>query len=180
MPKGDFYNTLNVVAQLKTEPRSLLRSSTNATVQTTAQNKYATATRPASGTGSLVFKTEGMSYMRVLPFFQNTGGNTVTSPSIRVIGWAYSVEDAIFVPQLLCDVAVTLTTQDVTVNGVSMRQALATNKTYGDAKTYSSAASPASGVGFLVDTLGCQAIEFAFAASSVSGTPVATAYYASM
>ena len=180
MPKGDFYNTLNVLAQPKTEPRSLLRPSTNATVQTSAQNKYATSTRPASGTGSLVIKTEGMSYMRIVPFFQNTGATTVTSPSMRVIGWSYSVEDAIFIPHLICDVAVTLTTQDVTVNGVSMRQALSITKTYGDAKLYSSASSPAAGVGILVDTLGCQSVEFAFAASSVANAPVATAYYSSM
>jgi hypothetical protein len=180
MPKGDFYNTLNVLAQPKTEPRSLLRPTTNATVQTSAQNKYATATRPASGTGSLVIQTEGMSYMRIIPFFQNTGSVTVTSPSMRVIGWSYSVADALFVPHLLCDVAVTLTTQDVTVNSVSMRQALAISKTYGDAKIYSSSASPAAGVGMLVDTLGCQAIEFAFAAASVANAPVATAYYSSM
>lgn len=180
MPKQDFYASQHVLAQLKTEPTLLVRPDTNATVQTSAVNRYATATRPSSSGGSLVIATEGMSYMRVLPFFQNTGGNTVTAPSMRIIGWSYSQTDSLFIPHLLADLAISLTTQDVTIASISMRQALAITKTYGDAKVYSSAASPAAGVGALIDTLGCQSIEFAFAATSVSGTPVATTYYASL
>lgn len=175
------YYQQNVLAQIKTDADNLtLAGTTNATVQTSGADKYATATRPTSGTGSLVFNAEGLSYMKIIPFFQNTGGNTVTSPTLRVIGWNQNVASGLYVPMLLCDVAITLTTQDSTINSASLRQALAISKTYGDVKAYSSASSPACGVGMLVDTLGCQFIELAFRASSVSGTPVANAFYMSI
>jgi hypothetical protein len=175
------YYQQNVLAAIKTDTDNLtLAGTTNATVQTTGGNKSATSTRPVSGSGSFVFNAEGLSYMKIYPFFQNTGANTVTSPTLRVIGWNLNVASGLYIPMLICDVAITLTTSDATINSASLRQALAITKTYGDAKVYSSASSPACGVAMLVDTLGCQLIELAFRAASVGGTPVANALYMSI
>lgn len=182
MPKGDFYNTLNVVAQLKTEPRALqLASTTNATVTTSAVAIYATTTVPtASGrAASQWIRTEGMTYMKIMPFIQNVT-STVTSPAIRVIGWNANPASGLYVPQILCDLAITLTTNDTTVNGVSMRQARLFTKNNGDAKLFNSDATHLSGAFFLVDTCGCGLIEIHYRAASISGTPVANSFYSSI
>jgi len=175
------YYQQNVLAAIKTDTDNLtLASTTNATVQTSGGDKSATSTRPVSGSGSLVFNAEGLSYMKIYPFFENTGGNTVTSPTLRVIGWNLNVASGLYIPALLCDVSITLTSSNSTINSASLRQALTIAKTNGDVKTYSSASSPACGVAMLVDTLGCQLIELAFRAASVGGTPVANALYMSI
>lgn len=182
MPKGDFYNTLNVVAQLKTEPRPLqLFSTTNATVTSSAVAIYATTTVPtASGrAASQWLRTEGMTYMKIMPFIQNVT-STVTNPSLRVIGWDANPASGLYVPQILCDLTITLTTNDNTINGVSMRQARSFVKNQGDAKLFNSDATHLSGAFFVVDTFGCGLIEIHYRATSVTGTPAANSFYASL
>lgn len=177
------YYQQNVLAQLKTDTSALsLVSTTNAIVTTSTVTMSATATNPrASGrTSSQWFDTDGLCYMRIIPFIENSGSNTVTTPVIRVIGWSYSTPSALWIPMILCEVAVTLSTIDVTINSVSMRQPTVLVRQQGDGKTLSSDTTHVSGAGMVVDTLGCQFVELSYRAASKVGDPVANAFYASI
>jgi hypothetical protein len=179
MPKGDFYNTLNVLAQLKTEPRALqLASTTNATVTASAVAIYATTTVPtASGrTASHWIRTEGMTYMKIMPFI----ASTATSPAIRIIGWDQHTSSGLYVPQILCDLSITLTANDNTINSASLRQARSFTKNNGDAKLFNSDATHLSGAFALIDTCGCGLIEIHYRAASVSSSPAANMFYSSL
>jgi len=169
------YYQQNVLAQIKTDIENLtLASTTNATVQTTARNKYATATRPINENGSLIVNAEGLSYFKVIPFFQSTA----TSPALRVIGWNQNIATGLWIPHLLCDVDVSLNGNNNSINGTNLQQVRTLARTYGDAKLYNSNSSPDSGGFLLVDTVGCSLIEFAFRCES--GTASANAFYASI
>jgi len=183
MPKQDFYASQHVLAQLKTEPRELqLISTTNAVVTSSTVSIFATTSIP-TGSGraaSQWVQTEGMTYMKIMPFIANTGGNTVTNPSLRVLGWDQHPSTGIWVPQIIADITITLTANDTTINSVSMRQGRSFVKNQGDAKLFNSDSTHLSGAFFIVDTCGCGLLEIAYRATSVTGSPAATSFYASL
>lgn len=177
------YYQQNVLAQLKTDPDNLaLASTTNAIVTSSTITILASTTQPASsGRGaSQWIVTDRLNYLKIIPFIQNTGGNTVTNPSLRVIGWNQNVSTGLWIPVTLCDLTITLHATDTTINSVSMRQARVFTKNQGDAKLFNSDSTHLSGAGFIVDTIGCQFMEIAYRATSVTGSPAATSFYASL
>lgn len=159
------YYQQNVLAQLKTQTENLsLASTTNVAAATTTVAIYASATHPTqSGRGnSHWIGSEGLCYMKMIPFF----GSTATSPALRVIGWNLNSASGLWIPVTLCDVSITLNTQDTAVNSVNLRQARLISKNQGDAKLFNSDATVISGAAFLVDTLGSQVIEIAYRATA--------------
>lgn len=182
MPTSDFYAAQHTITQLKTIPRELrLGSATNIAVSSTTEiQKNATSTVPASGSGSIVIDTEGMSYMKIIPLIEDGGGKSVASPTLRVLGWNYYKADNLYVPQFITEVAITLGAQALTVNGASnMKQPYTMSKSYGDAKINGSNPSHRVGAFLLVDTVGCRHIELHFR-GTLTSTPVCNILYASL
>lgn len=147
-------------------PYYLALKGSNVTTATSASTKYATATTPASGSGSAV--TAGaMNYLKISPRFTNAG----TSPSIRVIGWTKCVDSNLWIPHLITDVTATLdNSSGVTINGTAnMFGCSAFTKAQGDCKIFNST-SLSTGAFFVVDTLGFDLIELAFRTTTNAAT----------
>ena len=149
-------------------PHYLALKGSNVTTATSVSTKYATATTPASGSGSAI--TAGaMNYLKISPRFTNVG----TSPSIRVIGWSRCMDSNLWIPHLITDVTATLDTTAAngqTINGTaSMFGCSAFTKAQGDCKIFNST-SLSSGAFFVVDTLGFDLIELAFRTTTTAAT----------
>lgn len=147
-------------------PLYLALKGSNVTTATSVSTKYATATTPASGSGSAI--TAGaMNYLKISPRFTNSG----TSPSIRVIGWTKCMDSNLWIPHLITDVTATLdASSGVTINGTaSMFGCSAFIKAQGDCKIFNST-SLSTGAFFVVDTLGFDLIELAFRTTTTAAT----------
>lgn len=182
MPNPPFV-ALSTLAQIRTELRELsLGSTMNVNVITSVNARFAQSARPSTiaAGGAICINSEGMSYMKMMPFMSNSGGNTVTSPVIRVVGWNFMASQNLYIPQMLAEITTTLSAQPITINGATVFQPLTFTKTLGDAKTFNSNATHVNGACFLIDTLGCSIVEVLFRATSVSGTPIANLAYSSL
>lgn len=149
-------------------PHFLALKGSNATTQTSVNNKYATSTLPASGTGSIVL-AGAMNYMKISPRFTNAG----TSPTIRVIGWSKCNDSNLWIPHLLTTVVCTLDTTAAngqTINGTaSMFGCSDFSKTIGDCKIYPSTGSKSGGF-IVVDTVGSELVELAFSTTTTAAS----------
>jgi hypothetical protein len=150
--------------QLVTADRPLYLAAkvTNVTCATSVSNKYATATQPATASGSAVVGG-AMNYLKITPRFQTGHG---ANPSMRVIGWSKCNDSNLWIPNLLCDVTFTINASDsATVNGTALLGASSMTRAQGDCKIFNST-SLNTGCFFVVDTLGYDLVELAFRSAS--------------
>ena len=144
---------------------SLASTGTNITCATSAIAQYSSATKPitttATASGWAVMEGD-MNYVKILPLFV-----TCTSPAMRVIGWSLNSNSGLYCPALLCDVSFTLNVSDTqTINGTaSLLGSSAITKNIGDCKIFNSTSLGTSAF-FVVDTLGCQLVQFSFRATT--------------
>ena len=171
-----------VLSQTQSPARRLtLLGTTNATVvaRGSAPAKTPTTTKPVTSGGSIVFNTEGMTYLRLFLFFQSTGGTVPNTPAVRVIGWEQAEDSSgLWVPGTLFDGSCVRNATASTVNAVAtMQQVAQFTKIYGDAKMYQAGSTAPIGGGFLfMDHCAFPLMEVEFGATSLTGTPVANGY----
>jgi hypothetical protein len=152
-----------------TRPHYLALKDGNVTTAINIPEKYATTTRPASGSGSAVM-AGGMNYLKILPRFTDDG----TAPSIRVIGWSKCNDSGLWNPHLITDVTGTLdndANNAVTINGTaSMFTCHTFTKGQGDAKLFNVGTALDTCAFIVVDTLGFDLIELAFRTTTTAAT----------
>ena len=117
--------------------------------------RYATATRPATGAGSIVV-TPSLNYIK----FQTlnvTSGHTLIA---YVIGWTFAAGPALWVPSLLTKVTVTgAAAGSFTAGGGTLFPGLTYVKNLGDAKIYNGEAGSVVNGFVVVDVTGCELVE---------------------
>lgn len=127
------------------------------------------AARPASATNNVVVGGN-LNYLKFKVY-----SSTSTAPTIYVYGWNYCPELNAYVPQLLCSFTTTLSgSQSLPVIGTAYEVIGATLST-GDAKIFSGAS--VNGGFLLVDTLGCEFIDFR---SNAAGGPTINILHAGL
>ena len=125
------------------------------------------------------------SLLRLVPFHSANNANT---PSVRVIGWSIYTQTsgtAIYVPNVLADLALGLTTgtvQSETINGVA--QYPFSTVTVGTGVPTVNLYSPGTAAGSnvepcaaLIDTVGMQFVQLQFKATATVSTPTMGAFY---
>lgn len=135
----------------------------NATTSASATSKVATATRPATDTGtnvgSIVFGST-CNYMKIHPWAAS--GN----PIIRVIGWALCNDTRLWIPHLIAEVTMaSLRSVTTTINGTALKAAASLTKGAGDAKLFAPSADNADAY-FVVDSQGFELVELHFYTSA--------------
>jgi len=151
-------------------PYYLALKGSNVSTSTTASPyvlKYATATRPASASGSAIV-SGAMNYLKVSPRITNVG-----TSSIRVIGWVWCGDSLLWIPNLITDVTCTLdVSSGATINGTaSMMGCSSFTRATGDCKIFNATSLGTTGF-FIVDTVGFDLVELAF---RTTGSTPATA-----
>ena len=139
---------------------SLASTGTNITCATSAVAQYSSATKPvtttATASGWAVMEGD-MNYVKILPLFA-----TCTTPAMRVIGWSFNPNSGLYCPGLLCDVTCSQNASDTqTINGTALLGNSSITKNIGDCKIFNSTSLGTSAF-FVVDTLGCQLVQFSF------------------
>jgi hypothetical protein len=188
MPASDFYHQNQILVQAKTQVRCFqpIVNLSSATVLTTNPNLVfkAVSAVPANdlANGRLVIRSEGMNYLKVIPYFSST--QAFTGPAMRIVGWNaddtglvpptnQSIAARMWHPQQLCHVSLTLNAATANYANVSMNAAQGVDSMAllaGDAKLYNANSGAGNGGGFLVvDTMGCEYIEFIFSVATKSG-----------
>lgn len=192
MAQQDFYGTAHSLTQQKTIIRDLqVASATHATISTSNTARVPTTTAPTTTGSQIVWQTEGMTLMKIIPFQTvSTGGNLYTGLSARMVGWNIVAEGntRLYVPHLIADFTITpsaaatfsLTTPSTAATSFTQTQALGVN--YGDAKVFN--ADSTSGLETpafaLVDTVGCALVSLIFRSATASGTNYANAFWSSL
>lgn len=187
------YQALNTLSQLKTSIRELaLGSNTHAVIATTTTTKVPTATAPTTTGSQVVWQSEGMNLMKIIPFVSvSTGANTYTGLTAKIIGWNITTDGLtkLYVPQQLLDISITpavatstftITTPSVAVLTFQNVQECAIN--YGDAKLVNSdpIATKETPAWFVIDTAGCSLISMVWTAGSSTGTNRANVFWSSL
>ncbi len=193
------YQALNTLSQSKTSLRELaLASNTHAVIAiypTIApfQTKVPISTAPTTAANQLVWQSEGLNLMKIIPFVStSTGGNTYTGLTAKIIGWNITTDGLtkLYVPQQLADISIVAaastttfniaTPADTTVRTFQNVQECAVN--FGDAKLFNS--DPVSGhetpAWFVLDTAGCALISMTWYGSTAVGTNRANAFWSSL
>lgn len=192
------YQALNTLSQLKTSLRELaLASNTHAVIANyptlpPLQIKFPVTTAPTTSANQLVWQSEGMNLMKIIPFVSNSiSGNTYTGLSAKIIGWNITTDGLtkLYVPQQIADIsliaaasstAFTITTPAATVQTFQNIQECSVN--YGDAKLFNS--DPTAGhetpAWLVIDTAGCALISMTWYAGTAVGTNRANAFWSSL
>lgn len=144
---------------LTTDVKNFYKPASLTAATGTTPSPTLTTTSPATTvpSNSTVVGTS-LSYLKVKAY-SNTSGDSVT---LTCIGWSFWSDTMTWVPQVLFVCTTTQNTNAQTIAGVSgnVYECTQFSKSTGDAKIYNSAASTANGGFFLVDTLGCQFVQF--------------------
>ena len=156
------------------------------------QTKVPISTAPTTSANQLVWQSEGMNLMKIIPFVStSTGANTYTALTAKIIGWNITTDGLtkLYVPQQLADISLvaaastttfTITTPDATVQTFQNIQECSVN--FGDAKLFNS--DPIAGhetpAWFVIDTVGCALISMTWYASTTTGTNRANAFWSSL
>lgn len=137
---------------LTTDVKSFSKTQFAAATTPGDEQRYITTTRP---TGERVIGTS-LNYLKIKPY--SDGGDPA---AVYVWGWSFWPDAMAWIPQLLCSFSATFDSQSTTLpNGdVAYEMATATKVT-GDVKIYSGVATTGSGGFVMVDTVGCQFVEF--------------------
>lgn len=202
MAAQDFYHQPQILVQAKTQVRCLqpLLNLTAATVPTTNPNLVIKANTPANtpetdaANGRLVIRSEGMNYLKVIPYFAST--QAFTGPAMRIVGWNAddsgvvpptnsSIAARMWHPQQLCHVSITLNSATTSYGNLGLgtvaQGADSMSLFAGDAKIYNANSGVGNGGAFLVvDTMGCDYIEFIFSVSTKVGTVNANGVWQSL
>jgi len=160
---------------LTTDAKNFHLASFTAGTAATAPVKTLTATKPVSGSGSTVFGAS-LNYLKLKIY---SSANTA-SQNFYVFGWNYVQENNAYVPQLLAYVQGSVSTSQQTgLPGIGSAYELTSwSLVQGDAKLFVGATTTTPGGFILVDTLGCEYIEFYSYASS--GTPTISVLHAGL
>ena len=117
-----------------------------------------------------------LNYVKVLPVFKTGTAN----PKFKVTGWSKIINSSGvhvgWAPMCLFEGSVTLGTNAITVNSAAdFRVAITIVKNFGDGKIYN--ATTVTDTAFvLIDTLGCEYVEFEFVTSGSLTANSANAY----
>jgi hypothetical protein len=97
-----------------------------------------------------------LNYLKVKAYASTTDSVTLT-----VIGWSYWAAQNSWIPQVLfvCTTTQNSNSQTIPSSG-TVYECTQYSKSSGDAKIFNTVASTANGAFFLIDTLGCQFIQF--------------------
>lgn len=160
-----------------------LANPVNTVAATALVTRYASATPSGSGTvkpisvlttsnatgtvGGTLVVPGGMNYLKIMPF--TTSG--AATPLLRVVGWSYSKDTNLWIPYLICQMALTTANSSggitVNANALISYATLTIGSGIGDAKIFN-ATSMSTNAFFVVDTLGFEQIELCFQVSSGS------------
>lgn len=154
-------------------------TSGNATITSTAPAIFtATSTKPTSALASGRIVVPGSTnYMKFLPVFASSPGG---SPTCRVVLWNFNVDLNQWVPFNLAQISYSAVagTKTATVFGVDLFSG--TNGTVaGDAKHVQISTTHANTF-CLVDTMGCDLVEFVFSSTTPTGNPAANVLWGEM
>jgi hypothetical protein len=151
--------------QLTTDIKSYARGQVTGTTTLTARTT--TLTQPASSSTRLLVGSS-LNYLKVKLL---TEASSVSSPVVYVYGWSFMPDTMAFVPQLLAQFSFTLTAGSASFPSVTnvVYEAASYTLQQGDMKIYNGTAATGNGGFVLIDTLGCQFIEFNVVEA---GTPV--------
>lgn len=139
-----------------------LGASANVNTATAVATRYATATRPATGDGRVVVGNE-LNYIK----FQTLNSTLSHSQVVYVIGWAFSITTALWIPSLLTKITVTgAATGQFAAGGGTLYPGLTYVKNLGDAKVYNGEAGSVVNGFAIVDTTGCELVEFHLVATA--------------
>jgi hypothetical protein len=182
--------------QLRTPLRELeLANNAHAVITTyplTPAPKVPTVTAPISTGNQLVWQSEGLNLMKIIPF-QNVsgGGNTYTGLTAKIIGWNITTDGLtkLYVPQQIADISIvpsiatatfTLTTPGASIQTFQNTQECSVN--FGDAKLFNSdsVSGKETPAWLVIDTAGCALISMSWFSSVVAGSPKANAFWSSL
>lgn len=141
-----------------------------------ATTRIVTTTKPVSGTNNLVVGSS-LNYLK----FKIYSANQVTSASptnLYFYGWSFCPDLMAWVPQLLAQVSAYTNTSAVSggpMNGLYEFSNFGTTATVGDAKIFNGTGTNASAGFLMIDTLGCESVEFTSSLISNVGLTVLTA-----
>lgn len=160
--------------QLTTDIKSFARGQVTSTTSWVAANfRTTTTTQPASGTNRLLVGSS-LNYLKVKVLTEGTD----TTADLAVYGWSFLPDAMAFVPQLLAQVNISsFYATAVAFPGVTnnVYEASTYSLSQGDAKFYNGLLGTSPGGFFLVDTLGCQFIEFNVRSSAANVYHILTA-----
>lgn len=132
----------------------------NVNTVATVANRYATATRPTNAAGSIVV-APSLNYIK-FQTLNATSGHTLIA---YVIGWTFVTGAAVWVPSLLTKVTVTGSAAGTITLGIpgsttALYPGLTYQKNLGDAKVYNGETGSVVNGFVIVDTAGCELVEF--------------------
>ena len=152
----DLSGLSGTITATRTMPSSLeLANPTNVTTVTAAATRYATSTRPETTTGRVVIATD-LNYVK----FQTLNSVTGHTLIVYVIGWTHSKSTALWIPSLLTKLTVTGAAVSFTAGGGTVFPGLTYVKNLGDAKVYNGETGSVVNGFTIVDTAGCELVEF--------------------
>lgn len=139
-----------------------------------AVNRIVTTTKPVSGANNLVVGSS-LNYLK----FKIYSASQVTSGSpvnLYFYGWSFCPDLMAWVPQLLAQVSSYTNTSAISGGPLNGLYEFA-NFTVapGDAKVFNGASTTGAAGFLMIDTLGCESIEFTSSATSGTGLTVLTA-----
>lgn len=139
-----------------------------------AVNRIVTTTKPVSGANNLVVGSS-LNYLK----FKIYSASQVTSggPSdLHFYGWSFCPDLMAWVPQLLAQVSAYTNTSAISGGPLNGLYEFANfTLTTGDAKIFNGRANTGAAGFLMIDTLGCESIEFTSSATSGTGLTVLTA-----
>lgn len=155
---SDLSGLAAIVATTRTLPAPLeLANPANVNTVSAVATRYATATRPATTDGRVVIATD-LNYVKFQTLNSVTTGYTML---VYVIGWTFSASTALWIPSLLTKITVTgATSGQFAAGGGTQYPGLTYVKNLGDAKVYNGEASSVVNGFAIVDTAGCELVEF--------------------
>lgn len=139
-----------------------------------AVNRIVTTTKPVTGANNLVVGSS-LNYLK----FKLYSATQVTSGSpanLYFYGWSFCPDLMAWVPQLLAQVAAYTNTSAISggpLNGLYEFANFATPAA-GDAKIFNGASGTGAAGFLMIDTLGCESVEFTSAATAGTGLTVLT------
>ena len=161
---SDLSGLAGTVTATRTLPAPLeLATSANVATATSAATRYATTTRPETAAGRVVIAND-MNYVR----FQTLNTVTGHTLTVYVIGWTFSNTTALWIPSLLTKLTVTGAAVSFTAGGGTVFPGLTYVKNLGDAKVYNGETGSVVNGFAIVDTAGCELVEFHLVASASS------------
>lgn len=139
-------------------PSRLLFPGTNPNLGTTSPSNIAVSTTPPTSSNNSGIVAGPTNYLRIMPLLESGA----SSPAIRVTGWSFVQGLDKWVPQMLAEASISLSTAgtSISVNTTNLLPSFAFGQTAGDFKSFAvSSGSDVASAWMVVDTCGFDLVQ---------------------